>query len=93
MASTENGIIFGNIVYDITGAASDRNCVVFDIMDYYYIIHIDIMNYILPAQCTDQEFLQMWVVFEWENKVVVNTNIRDLNEYLEHVFTILNVCW
>ncbi|KTG31714.1 hypothetical protein cypCar_00009979 [Cyprinus carpio] len=28
VASTENGIIFGNIVYDVSGAASDRNCVV-----------------------------------------------------------------
>ena len=28
VASTENGIIFGNIVYDVTGALSDRNCVV-----------------------------------------------------------------
>jgi len=85
VASTENGIIFGNIVYDISGAASDRNCVVLND------IHIDIMDYILPAQCTDQEFLQMWVVFEWENKVVVNTNIRDLNEYLEHIIKSTNM--
>jgi len=25
------------------------------------------------------------VAYEWENKVVVNTNIRDLNQYIEHV--------
>ena len=85
VASTENGIIFGNIVYDISGAASDRNCVVLND------IHIDIMDYIVPAQCTDQEFLQMWVVFEWENKVVVNTNIRDLNEYVEHIVKSTNM--
>jgi coatomer subunit beta len=85
VSSTENGIIFGNIVYDITGAASDRNCVVLND------IHIDIMDYILPAQCTDQEFLQMWVIFEWENKVVVNTNIKDLNEYLQHVISSTNM--
>jgi coatomer subunit beta len=85
VASTENGIIFGNIVYDITGAASDRNCVVLND------IHIDIMDYIVPAECTDQEFLQMWVAFEWENKVVVNTNIKDLNEYLEHIIKSTNM--
>ena len=28
VSSTENGIIFGNIVHDCTGAASDRNVVV-----------------------------------------------------------------
>ena len=54
-------------------------------------IHIDIMDYIIPAQCSDQEFLQMWVQFEWENKVVVNTNIKDLNEYLEHIVKSTNM--
>lgn len=63
MASTENGIIFGNIVYDVTGAASDRNVVVLND------IHIDIMDYIVPASCTDSEFMRMWAEFEWENKV------------------------
>ena len=28
VASTENGVIFGNIVYDMTGATTDRNIVV-----------------------------------------------------------------
>ena len=63
VSSTENGIIFGNIVYDCTGAASDRNVVVLND------IHIDIMDYIVPAACTEPEFRQMWAVFEWENKV------------------------
>lgn len=51
------------LVYDVSGAASDRNCVV--LSD----IHIDIMDYIQPAACTDAEFRQMWAEFEWENKV------------------------
>ena len=50
VSSTENGIIFGNIVYDCTGAASDRNVVVLND------IHIDIMDYIVPAVCTEPEF-------------------------------------
>lgn len=32
-------------------------------------IHIDIMDYIVPAVCTDAEFRSMWAEFEWENKV------------------------
>ena len=51
------------LVYDVSGAASDRNCVV--LSD----IHIDIMDYIQPASCTEAEFRQMWAEFEWENKV------------------------
>ncbi len=85
VASTENGIIFGNIVYDVSGAANDRNVVVLND------IHIDIMDYIIPATCTDQEFRSMWAEFEWENKVTVNTNINDLNEYLKHVLRSTNM--
>lgn len=45
-------------------------------------IQIDIMDYILPASCTDTEFRTMWVEFEWENKVSVNTTLTDLHDYL-----------
>lgn len=85
VASTENGIIFGNIVYDVSGAASDRNVVVLND------IHIDIMDYIVPATCTDTEFRQMWAEFEWENKVSVNTNLTDLHEYLRHLLKSTNM--
>ncbi|XP_071943606.1 coatomer subunit beta-like [Antedon mediterranea] len=85
VASTENGIIFGNIVYDVTGAANDRNVVVLND------IHIDIMDYIVPATCTDAEFRTMWAEFEWENKVTVNTNIADLPGYLKHVLKCTNM--
>ena len=73
----------------MTGSTSDRNVVVLND------IHIDIMDYIVPASCTDAEFRQMWADFEWENKVTVNTNINDLTLYLQHllksVFTCLHV--
>lgn len=59
-------------VYDVSGAASDRNCVV--LSD----IHIDIMDYIQPASCTDAEFRQMWAEFEWENKVSFAFLLRGL---------------
>ncbi|XP_043266629.1 coatomer subunit beta [Venturia canescens] len=85
VASTENGIIFGNIVYDISGAGSDRSVVVLND------IHIDIMDYIVPATCTDTEFRQMWAEFEWENKVSVNTTLPDLREYLAHLLKSTNM--
>ena len=50
-------------MYDVSGAANDRNVVVLND------IHIDIMDYIIPATCTDQEFRTMWADFEWENRV------------------------
>jgi hypothetical protein len=32
-------------------------------------IYIDVMDYIIPASCTETEFRAMWAEFEWENKV------------------------
>uniref|UniRef100_A0A1B0CQJ6 Coatomer subunit beta n=1 Tax=Lutzomyia longipalpis TaxID=7200 RepID=A0A1B0CQJ6_LUTLO len=82
VSSTENGIIFGNIVYD---AGNMSNCVVLNT------IHIDIMDYILPATCNDSEFRRMWQEFEWENKVAVNTTLTDLHEYLKHLLHSTNM--
>ncbi|KAM3581281.1 coatomer subunit beta [Umbelopsis sp. WA50703] len=84
VSSTETGVIFGNIVYDTQGA-SDSNCVVLND------IHIDIMDYINPAHCTETQFRSMWTEFEWENKVNVNTNILDLREYLNHIMKSTNM--
>jgi len=85
VTSTENGVIFSTISYDVRGSTSDRNCV------YLQDIHIDIMDYIVPGACTDTEFRKMWADFEWENKVAVNTTITDLREYLEHVAETTNM--
>merc|ERR1719225_2409264 len=80
VASTENGIIFGNIVYDCTGAASDRNVVVLND------IHIDIMDYIVPASCTENEFRSMWAEFESEN-----TSLTELMAYLSSLLASTNM--
>lgn len=72
-------------VYDVSGAGSDRSVVVLND------IHIDIMDYIVPATCTDTEFRQMWAEFEWENKVSVNTTLADLREYLAHLLKSTNM--
>ena len=62
VSSTETGVIFGNIVYE-TSNVMERNVVVLND------IHIDIMDYISPAVCSDVAFRTMWAEFEWENKV------------------------
>jgi len=86
VSSTETGIIFGNIVYDIAGvSSSDKNCVILND------IHIDIMDYISPASCTEIKFRTMWAEFEWENKVAVNTNIADVSEFLKHIIKSTNM--
>lgn len=103
VSSTENGIIFGNIgkifflttintnvylttaEFSVYDTSNTTNVVVLNT------IHIDIMDYILPASCTDSEFRQMWQDFEWENKVSVTTTITDMHEYLKHLLKSTNM--
>ena len=70
--SIEFCIIFCSTVYDVSGGSGDRNCVVLND------IHIDIMDYIVPASCTDSEFRQMWAEFEWENKVKSHKSLNTI---------------
>ncbi|KAL9247228.1 hypothetical protein vseg_020681 [Gypsophila vaccaria] len=84
VSSTETGVIFGNIVYE-TSNVLERNVVVLND------IHIDIMDYISPATCTDVAFRTMWAEFEWENKVAVNTVIQDEKEFLDHIIKSTNM--
>eukprot|EP01098_Paradermamoeba_levis_P014578 TRINITY_DN700_c0_g1_i1.p1 TRINITY_DN700_c0_g1~~TRINITY_DN700_c0_g1_i1.p1 ORF type:complete len:426 (-),score=151.96 TRINITY_DN700_c0_g1_i1:34-1311(-) len=86
VSSTETGIIFGNIVYDVAGSSSsDKNCVILND------IHIDIMDYIHPATCSEVAFRNMWQEFEWENKLAVNTSITDVNLFLKHILKCTNM--
>ncbi|KHG09263.1 hypothetical protein F383_01364 [Gossypium arboreum] len=84
VSSTETGVIFGNIVYE-TSNVLERTVVVLND------IHIDIMDYISPAVCSDTAFRTMWAEFEWENKVAVNTVIKDEKEFLNHIIKSINM--
>jgi len=84
VSSTESGVIFGNIVYD-SQSGTQKTVVVLNS------IHMDIVDYISPGTCLPMEFRNMWAEFEWENKVAVNTDISDLNDYLDHIVKITNM--
>nr|CAG4712777.1 unnamed protein product [Naegleria fowleri] len=82
VSSTDNGIIFGNIVYDTPKGESF--CIILND------IHINIMDYIFPASCNDIQFRAMWFEFEWENKITVRSLTTDvpLRDYLSFIKTI-----
>ncbi|CAA2979049.1 coatomer subunit beta-1 [Olea europaea var. sylvestris] len=84
VSSTETGVIFGNIVYE-TSNVLERTVIVLND------IHIDIMDYISPAVCSDAAFRTMWAEFEWENKVAVNTTITAEKEFLDHIIKSTNM--
>lgn len=84
VSSTETGQIFGTIVYH-DSSTQDRKYI--NIND----IHMDIMDYIRPASCTDEMFRSMWAEFEWENKVAISTTITELSDFLDHVIASTNM--
>ncbi|RKU42178.1 coatomer subunit beta [Coniochaeta pulveracea] len=84
VSSTDTGVIFGNVVYD--GAHStDTNVVILND------VHIDIMDYIQPATCTETQFRTMWTEFEWENKVNINSKAKSLREFLDQLMACTNM--
>jgi coatomer subunit beta len=84
VSSTETGHIFGTIVYDDTSTREKHYVNLND-------IHMDIMDYIRPASCTDEAFRSMWAEFEWENKVAISTSITELLEFLDHIVNSTNM--
>lgn len=84
VSSTETGIIFGNIVYDVS-SATDSYCIVLND------VHIDIMDYIAPANCDDIKFRTMWFEFEWENKIPVAKSDGTLREFLSQICGLANM--
>ncbi|USW47915.1 Putative clathrin/coatomer adaptor, adaptin-like, coatomer beta subunit, armadillo-like helical [Septoria linicola] len=87
VSSTDTGVIFGNVVYD--GASSTESHVVI-LND----VHVDIMDYIQPASCTETQFRTMWTEFEWENKVNINTKMppgSSLRDFLQRLMKVTNM--
>ncbi|EKM61471.1 uncharacterized protein PHACADRAFT_248107 [Phanerochaete carnosa HHB-10118-sp] len=83
VSSTETGVIFGSILWE--GPGMSEQCVILND------IHIDIMDYIKPAYCTEAQFRSMWTEFEWENRVNVSTAMSDPRDYLKHVMKATNM--
>lgn len=84
VSSADTGVIFGNIVYD--GQHADQSTIVI-LSD----VHIDILDYIKPATCTEAQFRKMWNEFEWENKISVNSSLPTLKEYLDELLKSTNM--
>jgi coatomer subunit beta len=86
VSSADAGVIFGSIVYDRSGSIEQEIVILND-------IHIDVMDYIKPAICTENQFRSMWTEFEWENKVNINSRESDLTlrEYLKKLMERTNM--
>mmetsp|Transcript_10254 Transcript_10254/g.21075 ORF Transcript_10254/g.21075 Transcript_10254/m.21075 type:complete len:956 (-) Transcript_10254:55-2922(-) len=86
ISSTETGHIFGTIVHENPMNPSAPKGYI-NLND----IHLDIMDFIKPATCSDELFRSMWAEFEWENKVAITTSIESLYDFLDHIVAKTNM--
>ena len=84
VSSTDTGVIFGNVVYDGPSSTESNVVILND-------VHVDIMDYIQPAHCTETQFRTMWTEFEWENKVNINSKAKSLREFLAQLMACTNM--
>ena len=84
VSSTDTGVIFGNVVYDGPSSTESNVVILND-------VHVDIMDYIQPAQCTETQFRTMWTEFEWENKVNINSKAKTLRDFLSQLMACTNM--
>lgn len=84
VSSTDTGVIFGNIVYEGPSSTETRVVILND-------VHVDVMDYIQPAQCTETQFRTMWTEFEWENKVNINSKAKSLHDFLKQLMAATNM--
>jgi coatomer subunit beta len=101
VSSTDTGVIFGNVLYEgyVVSVVSpltlaNRTCSEKGVDSNVVIlndVHVDIMDYIKPAQCTETQFRTMWTEFEWENKVNINSKAKTLREFLKQLMACTNM--
>ena len=84
VSSTDTGVIFGNVVYDGPSALDNAVVILND-------VHVDVMDYIQPAQCTEAQFRTMWTEFEWENKVNIKSKGHSLRGFLSQLMACTNM--
>lgn len=78
VSSTETGHIFGTIVFDNASTAQKTYVNLND-------IQLDIMDYIRPGECNNEDFRSMWAEFEWENKVKAGVYLS-MSELLSYFY-------
>ena len=67
--STGSGVVYGTIFCESDGALDGEQI-------HMNQIQIDISEFLEPSMVDEDKFRKLWLVCEWENKIVVNTDIR-----------------
>ncbi|ELP85042.1 coatomer subunit beta, putative [Entamoeba invadens IP1] len=83
VTGTSSGLIAGYVNFDKTGkevttGSSDGHMVLSN-------ISVEALDSINPGNITNEEFQTKWAEYEWENKIVVETEINNLSEFIENI--------
>ena len=78
LVSSEVGLIFASINYENAAGISQIYMITNE-------IQIDITDYIYPEESNIDEFRQLWSKYEWENKVIVNTQYDNPVEFIKMI--------
>ncbi|CRG95802.1 coatamer beta subunit, putative [Plasmodium gallinaceum] len=82
--TTETGIVFGYIFYEKKND-SNKNYIVLNELN------VNMTDYINASFISSHLFRIMWSEFEWENKININTSIRDAFELLKLIIKNTNM--
>uniref|UniRef100_A0A7S3GLN9 Coatomer subunit beta n=1 Tax=Palpitomonas bilix TaxID=652834 RepID=A0A7S3GLN9_9EUKA len=84
VSSTETGVIYGNVTFIPASLEKRDSC---DGMRVVILndVHVDIMDYMRPATCSDTKFRTMWAEFEWENKISVQTKLGSPLAFIDYM--------
>ena len=77
--STSVGVISGYVNYDI----ADKN-VTYNALDANLILNelrIEYLDQMTPCEIDIEQYQKKWMVYEWENKIPVDTEVTNLKEF------------
>ena len=68
LSSSDAGLIFASINFENSAGITQSYMITNE-------IHIDIIDFIYPADISIEDFRVLWIAYEWENRIILNTNI------------------
>lgn len=77
-SSQDIGYIFGYINYENLAGIEQANLITKEIT-------IDLIDFTYPVNIDLNQYRKMWAKYEWENRIVLNTNINNLYELVKHI--------
>ncbi|CAD8125535.1 unnamed protein product [Paramecium sonneborni] len=74
-SSQDIGVVYGAIHYENNAGIEQAYLVTKE-------INVDLIDFILPATIQIEQFRKLWAKYEWENRIVINTNYNDPFKYV-----------